>query len=67
MVIAHYVSIKILMVITFLLWVDVDDQAALKKAKNTLVRQLYKTTDGPISRNVNRRFSNENWKKAKSN
>lgn len=39
------------------LWVDVDNQVALKKAKNTIVQQLYKTTDGPISRNVNRRLS----------
>jgi len=36
---------------------DVDDEKALHKAKKTLIQQLFKPTDGPISRNVNRHFS----------
>jgi len=38
-------------------WIDVDDEAALQKAKRSLLQQLFKPTDGPISRNVNRRLS----------
>lgn len=38
-------------------WVDVDNEKALKKAKKTLIRRLFKPTDGPISKNVNRRLS----------
>ena len=38
-------------------WVDVDNVAALKKAKEILIRELFKPTDGPISKRVNRRFS----------
>jgi 1L-myo-inositol 1-phosphate cytidylyltransferase / CDP-L-myo-inositol myo-inositolphosphotransferase len=38
-------------------WIDVDDEAALEKAKQSLIQQLFKRTDGPISRNVNRWFS----------
>src|SRR5215212_10885211 len=38
-------------------WIDVDDEAALQKAKQSLLQQLCKTTDGPVSRNVNRRLS----------
>ena len=38
-------------------WVDVDDEAALRKAQRILIQHLFKPTDGPISRNVNRRFS----------
>src|SRR5215211_1118908 len=38
-------------------WIDVDDESALQKAKQSLLQQLVKPTDGPISRNVNRRFS----------
>ncbi|MFQ5630128.1 MAG: hypothetical protein ACE5I1_15275, partial [bacterium] len=35
---------------------DLDDEVALQKAKKQLVQQLFKPTDGPISRNFNRRF-----------
>lgn len=38
-------------------WIDVDDESALQKAKQTLIQQLFKPTDGPISKKVNRRFS----------
>ena len=38
-------------------WIDVDDEAALQKAKRSLLQQLFKPTDGPISRNVNRPLS----------
>ncbi len=38
-------------------WVDVDNEAAVKKAKKILVQQLFKVTDGPISKTVNRPFS----------
>lgn len=38
-------------------WVDVDDEVALQRAKKQLVQQLFKPTDGPISRNFNRRLS----------
>ena len=38
-------------------WVDVDNEEALHKAKKILIQQLFKPTDGPISRTVNRRFS----------
>lgn len=38
-------------------WIDVDDESALQKARQSLIQQLFKPTDGPISRNVNRRFS----------
>ena len=38
-------------------WVDVDNEEALQKAKEILIRQLFKPTDGPISRTVNRRLS----------
>jgi len=38
-------------------WVDVDNITALKKAKEILIQQLFKPTDGPISKRVNRQFS----------
>ncbi len=38
-------------------WVDVDNPEALKMAKKILIQQLFKPTDGPISKRVNRRFS----------
>jgi choline kinase/phosphatidylglycerophosphate synthase len=38
-------------------WIDVDDEAALHKARQALTQQLYKPTDGPVSRNINRRLS----------
>jgi 1L-myo-inositol 1-phosphate cytidylyltransferase / CDP-L-myo-inositol myo-inositolphosphotransferase len=38
-------------------WIDVDDEAALQKAKQSLIQQLFKPTDGPVSRNINRRLS----------
>ncbi len=43
--------------VTGAFWVDVDDEAALEKARQVLIQQLFKPTDGPISRNVNRRLS----------
>lgn len=38
-------------------WIDVNDESALQKAKQSLLQQLCKPTDGPVSRNVNRRLS----------
>ena len=38
-------------------WIDVDDRNALQKAKGMLIQQLYKQTDGPISRYLNRKLS----------
>jgi len=38
-------------------WIDVDDQSDLQKAKQSLLKQLLKPTDGPVSRNLNRRLS----------
>src|SRR5215216_21787 len=38
-------------------WIDVDDEAALQKAKQSLIQQLFKPTDGPVSRHINRRLS----------
>ncbi len=38
-------------------WVDVDNREALQKAQHILIRQLFKPTDGPISRTINRRLS----------
>ena len=38
-------------------WIDVDDERALKKAKNLLFRSLTKPTDGIIARHINRKFS----------
>ena len=38
-------------------WIDVDDESGLQKAKQSLIQQLTKPTDGLISRNVNRRLS----------
>ena len=43
--------------VTGCFWIDVDDVSALKKAQQVLIQQLFKPTDGPISRNVNRRLS----------
>src|SRR5215216_5739547 len=34
-------------------WIDVDDESALQMAKQSLIRQLFKSTDGPVSRNIN--------------
>lgn len=38
-------------------WIDVDDEKAFKKAENVLLNNLKKTSDGPISRYVNRPVS----------
>ena len=38
-------------------WIDVDDEEALKKAKRFLLKGLYKKTDGPISKYLNRPLS----------
>jgi len=38
-------------------WIDVDNESDLRKAKQSLIQQLFKPTDGPISRNINRRLS----------
>jgi len=38
-------------------WIDVDDRETLQKAKKILLKQLGKPTDGPISRNLNRKIS----------
>lgn len=38
-------------------WIDVDDKPALKKAKKILLQNLEKSTDGPISRFINRKIS----------
>jgi 1L-myo-inositol 1-phosphate cytidylyltransferase / CDP-L-myo-inositol myo-inositolphosphotransferase len=43
--------------ITGSFWIDVNDEAALQKAKQSLLQQLCKPTDGLISRHVNRRLS----------
>src|SRR5215212_9700997 len=43
--------------ITGTFWIDVDDEAVLQKAKQSIIQQLFKPTDGPISRNINRRLS----------
>jgi CDP-L-myo-inositol myo-inositolphosphotransferase len=43
--------------VTGCFWIDVDDELSLQKAKQSLVRQLSKPTDGPVSRHVNRRLS----------
>lgn len=43
--------------VTGCFWVDVDNEEALKKAKKILIQQLFKPTDGPISKKVNRRLS----------
>lgn len=38
-------------------WIDVDDKKALQMAKKILLKQLKKTTDGPISKSLNRKLS----------
>ena len=38
-------------------WIDVDDESALQKAKQSLIGQLFKQTDGPVARYLNRRIS----------
>lgn len=38
-------------------WIDVDDEGALKKAENKLLDTLKKTSDGPVSRHLNRPIS----------
>jgi CDP-L-myo-inositol myo-inositolphosphotransferase len=43
--------------ITGSFWIDVDDESALQKAKQSLIQQLFKPTDGPVSKYVNRRIS----------
>ncbi|MFQ6105145.1 MAG: NTP transferase domain-containing protein [Candidatus Glassbacteria bacterium] len=43
--------------ITGCFWIDVDDEKALKKARKRLIQQLFKPTDGPISKQMNRRLS----------
>lgn len=43
--------------VTGCFWVDVDNEEALQKAHKILIQQLFKPTDGPVSRRVNRRLS----------
>jgi len=38
-------------------WIDVDDEKAFKKAENILLSNLKKTSDGPVSRHLNRPIS----------
>jgi choline kinase/phosphatidylglycerophosphate synthase len=38
-------------------WIDVDDEKTFKRAENSLLATLKKTTDGPISRYLNRPLS----------
>ena len=38
-------------------WIDVDDENAFKKAENILLSNLKKTSDGPVSRHLNRPIS----------
>lgn len=38
-------------------WIDVDDEIAFKKAENILLDNLKKTSDGPVSRHLNRPIS----------
>jgi len=38
-------------------WIDVDDEKAFKKAENILLANLKKTSDGPVSRHLNRPIS----------
>jgi len=38
-------------------WFDVDDPRAIKEAEEQLLRELKKTTDGPVSRYINRPIS----------
>ncbi|MBA7534488.1 Bifunctional IPC transferase and DIPP synthase [subsurface metagenome] len=38
-------------------WIDVDDEKAFRKAENILLANLKKTSDGPISRHLNRPIS----------
>ena len=38
-------------------WIDVDDEKAFSKAKNLLIRNLKKASDGPVSRYLNRPLS----------
>jgi CDP-L-myo-inositol myo-inositolphosphotransferase len=38
-------------------WIDVDDEKTFKRAENRLLATLKKTTDGPISRHLNRPLS----------
>jgi CDP-L-myo-inositol myo-inositolphosphotransferase len=38
-------------------WIDVDDEKAFNKAENLLVNNLKKTSDGPVSRYLNRPLS----------
>lgn len=38
-------------------WIDVDDEKAFRKAENILLDNLKKTSDGPVSRHLNRPIS----------
>ncbi len=38
-------------------WIDIDDEAAFRKAERHLMEQLKKSSDGPVSRYVNRPLS----------
>ena len=38
-------------------WIDVDDETDFKKAENILLANLKKTSDGPVSRHLNRPIS----------
>ncbi|MBA7519614.1 Bifunctional IPC transferase and DIPP synthase [subsurface metagenome] len=38
-------------------WIDVDDEIAFRKAENILLANLKKTSDGPVSRHLNRPIS----------
>jgi len=38
-------------------WMDIDDEAAIKKAQQQLIKQLTKASDGPVSKYLNRPIS----------
>ena len=38
-------------------WIDIDDEKAFRKAENILLANLKKTSDGPVSRHLNRPIS----------
>jgi CDP-L-myo-inositol myo-inositolphosphotransferase len=43
--------------VTGCFWVDIDNEAALRKAQKILIQKLFKPTDGPVSKKINRRIS----------
>jgi len=38
-------------------WLDIDDEAAIKKARQQMIKQLTKSSDGPVSKYLNRPIS----------